>query len=495
LKVLVVDDVDSARQVLEAMLIPFSCRVTCVDSGQAALAALEHAPEDDPYQLVLMDWNMPGLDGLETSRLIKTHPRLAAIPTVIMVTAYGREMVMEQASNIGLDGFLIKPVTPSMLVDSIVGVFHTSSDPGGNTADAWGIKLLHDILNAHVLLVEDNEINRQLAQELLLQAGLAVTLAHNGQEAIELLERENFDAVLMDIHMPVMGGFEATRVIRDNPRHAALPIIAMTANAMTGDREKCLLAGMNDHIAKPIDPELLFAALTTWISPGQRDLPEGMTRTLATTAQVHAQPNPVLPDDLPGIDIPMGLKRTGGDATLLHKILMNFLRDHHGDAEAILCALQTKDVFLAQRIAHTLKGVSGAIGAKAVQTAAIALDAALRNQATATYRRLLDNLDNALALVISSLTWLEQQEIASPVETAAEAIDPQELQVMMNQLSNLLQDMDPDAEIAALALRKRLGPDNAQPLSNELVKQLITFDFDSASQTLARLREELGAHE
>ncbi|MDP2963086.1 MAG: response regulator [Sulfurimicrobium sp.] len=495
LKVLVVDDVDSARQVLEAMLIPFSCRVTCVDSGQAALAALERAPEDDPYQLVLMDWNMPGLDGLETSRLIKTHPRLAAIPTVIMVTAYGREMVMEQASNIGLDGFLIKPVTPSMLVDSIVGVFHTSSDPGGNTADAWGIKLLHDILNAHVLLVEDNEINRQLAQELLLQAGLAVTLAHNGQEAIELLERENFDAVLMDIHMPVMGGFEATRVIRDNPRHAALPIIAMTANAMTGDREKCLLAGMNDHIAKPIDPELLFAALTTWISPGQRDLPEGMTRTLATTAQVHAQPNPVLPDDLPGIDIPMGLKRTGGDATLLHKILMNFLRDHHGDAEAILCALQTKDVFLAQRIAHTLKGVSGAIGAKAVQTAAIALDAALRNQATATYRRLLDNLDNALALVISSLTWLEQQEIASPVETAAEAIDPQELQVMMNQLSNLLQDMDPDAEIAALALRKRLGPDNAQPLSNELVKQLITFDFDSASQTLARLREELGAHE
>ena len=211
LKVLVVDDVDSARQVLEAMLTPFSCRVTCVDSGQAALVALERAPEDDPYQLVLMDWNMPGLDGLETSRLIKTHPRLAAIPTVIMVTAHGREMVMEQASNIGLDGFLIKPVTPSMLVDSIVGVFHTSgSTPDGDAANAWGIKTLHDILNAHVLVVEDNEINRQLAHELLMQAGLAVTLAHNGQEAIELVERETFDAVLMDVHMPVMGGFEAT---------------------------------------------------------------------------------------------------------------------------------------------------------------------------------------------------------------------------------------------------------------------------------------------
>jgi polar amino acid transport system substrate-binding protein len=264
---------------------------------------------------------------------------------------------------------------------------------------------------------------------------------------------------------------------------------------MTGDREKCLLAGMNDHIAKPIDPELLFTALTTWISPGQRALPEGMTLTLATTGRVNAQPSFVLPDDLPGIDIPMGLKRTGGDTTLLHKILMNFLRDHHGDAQAILYALQTKDIFLAQRIAHTLKGVSGTIGAKAVQSAAIALDAALRNQATATYRRLLDNLDDALALVISSLTWLEQQEIASPVaETAAEAIDPQELQMMLNQLETLLQDMDPDAEIAALALRKRLGSNIAQPLTNELVKQLTTFDFDSASQTLARLKEELGVH-
>ena len=267
----------------------------------------------------------------------------------------------------------------------------------------------------------------------------------------------------------------------------------MTANAMTGDREKCLLAGMNDHVAKPIDPELLFTALTTWILPGERAFPEGLMREPAPVRRT--QQSTVLPDDLPGIDIPMGLKRTGGDATLLHKILMNFLRDHQDDAQAILRALQSKDIFLAQRIAHTLKGVSGAIGAKTVQSAAIALDAALRNQATATYRRLLDNLDEALALVISSLTWLEQQEIASQdTEAAAEAIDPQELQVMLNQLASLLQDMDPDAEIAALALRKRLGPGIAQPLTNELVRQLTTFDFDSASQTLARLREKLGIH-
>jgi two-component system sensor histidine kinase/response regulator len=494
LKVLVVDDVDSARQVLEAMLKPFSCRVTCVDSGQAALVALERAPEDDPYQLVLMDWNMPGLDGIETSKLIKTHPRLAAIPTVIMVTAHGREMVMEQAANIGLDGFLIKPVTPSMLVDSIVGVFHASSHPGDDTTDAWKIRKLHDILNARVLVVEDNEINRQLAQELLQQAGLVVTLAHNGKEAVDLVEQEDFDAVLMDIHMPVMGGFEATEIIRANPQRATLPIIAMTANAMAGDRDKCLVAGMNDHVAKPIDPELLFTALTTWISPGKRTLPDGVEP--AHTPVQSTQQTCVLPDDLPGIDIPMGLKRTGGDAVLLHKILMNFLRDHHDDAQAILRALQAQDTALAQRITHTLKGVSGSIGAKSLQPAAIALDAALRSRATATYRRLIDNLDDALALVISSLTWLEQQEIGKAnIETTSGTIDRQALQVLLDQLAGLLHDMDPDAEVVALDLRRLLGSGAAQPLTNELtnelVRQLATFDFDSASQTLARLREEL----
>lgn len=490
LKVLVVDDVDSARQVLESMLIPFTCRVTCVDSGQAALAALESAPEDDPYRLVLMDWNMPGLDGIEASKRIKMHPRLAEIPTVIMVTAHGREMVMEQAAHIGLDGFLIKPVTPSMLVDTIVGVFSAHpGDEAGDASDVWSIKTLHDILNAHVLVVEDNEINRQLAQELLQQAGLVVTLAHNGQEAVDLVERVHFDAVLMDIHMPIMGGFEATQIIRANPLRAHLPIIAMTANAMTGDRERCLAAGMNDHVAKPIDPELLFMALSTWIAPGQRALPDGVVRG-HTTTPVTPQAS-VLPDDLPGIDIAVGLRGAGGDAVLLHKILMSFLRDHQHDAQAIRQALDAQDTHLAQRIAHTLKGVSGSIGARTLRPAAIAMDAALRSRATATYARLLDALENALGLVVNSLTWLARQDVGSGVADASAApIDLAAMQPLLDQLAGLLRDLDPDAEEAALALRRRLGPD-AQATANELVKQLAKFDFDGAGHTLTRLREEL----
>ena len=494
LKVLVVDDVDSARQVLESMLLPFSCRVTCVESGQAALSALEAATEDDPYRLVLMDWNMPGLDGIEASRRIKMHPKLAAIPTVIMVTAHGREVVMERAADAKLDGFLIKPVTPSMLVDTIVGVFAPASSEasGPDRAATWGIKTLEGIVNAHVLVVEDNEINRQLAQELLQQAGLLVTLAHNGKEAVELVQRAHFDAVLMDIHMPIMGGFEATQLIRANPLLKQLPIIAMTANAMTGDREKCLAAGMNDHVAKPIDPELLFLALTTWIAPGIRTPPLGVARAQQMGSAVAK--STVLPDDLPGIDLPVGLKSTGGDAALLHKILMNFLRDHRDDAQAIRQALQAQDTHLAQRIAHTLKGVSGSIGARALRPAAIAMDAALRSRASATYARLLDNLDNALALVVASLSWLEQQEIGrTSAEVSPGPLNVEELQPLIEHLADLLRDMDPEAEVAALALRRRLGGGAAQAAGQELVVQLAKFDFESAGHTLARLRAELEA--
>lgn len=491
LKVLVVDDVDSAREVLESMLTPFSCRVTCVDSGMAALAALAEAPQDDPYRLVLMDWNMPGLDGIEASERIKQNPLLAEIPTVIMVTAHGREIVMEQAANVGLDGFLIKPVTPSMLVDTIVGVFNTSAsaEPSHEDSNHWGIKTLVEILNAHVLVVEDNEINRQLAQELLQQTGLVVTLAHNGKEALELIGRMHFDAVLMDIHMPVMGGFEATQLIRANPSWVQLPIIAMTANAMTGDREKCLAAGMNDHVAKPIDPELLFMALSTWIPPGKRSLPSGVA--VARSAIRPVQPNIQLPDDLPGIDIPMGLRGTGGDVVLLHKLLMNFLSDHANDAQTIREALHAQDTHLAQRIAHTLKGISGSIGAKGLRPAAIALDAALRSRAVATYPRLIDAMENELALVTRSLSRVAQQDALRIPDAPDDPLAPEVLIQMLDQLDALMRDMDPDAELAAQSLRVRLQPGAAQPLAQELVIQLAKFDFDSAGHTLTRLKEEL----
>lgn len=494
LKVLVVDDVDSAREVLAAMLQPFSCRVTCVDSGLAALEVLEQAPEDDPFKLVLMDWHMPGIDGIEASRRIKMHPRLAQIPTVIMVTAHGREMVMEQAAHQGLDGFLIKPVTSSMLVDTIVEVFSPRTNQAAEPGDAaavWGIQRMHSILNAHVLVVEDNAINQQLAQELLQQAGLKVTLANNGKEAVDLVTRVHFDAVLMDIQMPVMDGFEATRLIRAMPEHEHLPIIAMTANAMAGDRERCLGAGMNDHVAKPIDPDLLFMALTTWIAPGQRSLPTGLVRSPDAAPVIAATPKP-LPDDLPGIDLAAALRGTNGNAELLRQILLSFLQDHRNDAQDLRQALKSQDLVLAQRIAHTLKGLAGAIGAQELRPAAIAMDAALRSRTSPTYPRLLDRLENTLALVVHSLSSLEQGQndgaCAAPTVGTSGGAD---LQPLVAQLEHLLRDLDPDAEEVASLLLEQTGTGPLQPSALELVRHLARFDFDSANHTLNQLKAEM----
>jgi signal transduction histidine kinase/DNA-binding LytR/AlgR family response regulator len=492
LKVLVVDDVDSALDVMDSMLAPFSCRVTCVKSGQEALAALEQAPEDDPYNLVFMDWNMPGLDGIEASRRIKQHPHLSKIPTIIMVTAHGREMVMEQAAEVKIDGFLVKPVTASMLVDAIVGVLgpHPRKEGVEDAAQAWGIQRLHQILNAHILLVEDNAINRQLAMELLKQAGLVVSLANNGKEAVEMVQRSDFDAVLMDIHMPVMDGYEATRLIRAMPGKDTLPIIAMTANAMSGDREKCLAAGMNDHVAKPIDPDLLFAALNTWVSPGQRAQPDGMSGEKGAAPEARN----LLPDELPGIDLKMALRGAGGNAALLNRVLMNFLQDHANDAQALRDALKEHDLEQAERIAHTLKGLAGAIGAHDLRPAAIAMDAAIRSRSSDTYWRLLDRLDNTLTLVIHSLKQLAQQQSDTALPSGDAKLDEAAVPELVERLESLMRELDPDAEEVAIILRQRLGSSPMQVSAMELVRQLGSFDFDAARQTLNQLKQELKVH-
>ncbi|NQV02232.1 MAG: response regulator, partial [Bacteroidia bacterium] len=353
LKVLVVDDIASARKMFAATLSSFSFRVTCVDSGEAALEALEKAPADDPYRLVLMDYIMPGMNGMEASRRIKKSPRLAHITTLIMVTAYGKEDVMQQAEEVGLEGFLNKPVTPSTLLDTIVNVLGDKGGfrKAGKSPDQWKIKTLEGVKGAQILLVEDNKINQRVAQDLLTQAGLCVTIANNGKEAVELAETTVFDVILMDIQMPEMDGFEATRTIRANTSEAHLPIIAMTANAMTGDREKCLAAGMNDHVPKPIEPKILFETLVKWIPVGER---EGVLPT--TSSEESTTEKTALPEHLDGIHMETGLRRTGGNRALYSELLKDFVKDHGNDHQAIVDSLVKNDMEVAHRTAHTLKG-------------------------------------------------------------------------------------------------------------------------------------------
>jgi len=279
LRVLVVDDNASAREILAAMAQNFGLAVDVATDGVQALALLARSEKDaKPYHLVLMDWKMPVMDGVETIRQLQD---LGSIPSVIMVTAYGREEAMGSAQQRGvtLKSVLTKPVTASTLLEAIAEAL----DKGAPTdtrvhekADTHS-QAMAQLAGAHVLLVEDNDMNQELAMELLGNAGMTVVLANNGQEALDTLAQGGvFDGVLMDCQMPVMDGYTATREIRKNPLYKDLPVIAMTANAMAGDKEKVLEAGMWDHIAKPLNVADMFATLAKWIKPGAR---------LAQTAQ------------------------------------------------------------------------------------------------------------------------------------------------------------------------------------------------------------------
>jgi two-component system, sensor histidine kinase and response regulator len=261
---LIIDDNSSARTVLSSMLMNMTFVVDEAATGDEGIEMVRQAAKrSEPYEIIFVDWQMPVLDGIETSKRILALPDLAVPPHLVMVTAYGREDVLKQAEENGLENVLVKPVTSSTLFDTIVAVLHAHPEATGHVQIDPSFEI-DRTRGTRVLLVEDNEINQEVAIGLLEDAAIQVDLAENGEIAVRMAQENDYDAVLMDMQMPVMDGIEATRAIRSDPRFHNLPIIAMTANAMAADREKCLNAGMNDHIGKPIDPDQLFSVLLRW---------------------------------------------------------------------------------------------------------------------------------------------------------------------------------------------------------------------------------------
>jgi PAS domain S-box-containing protein len=273
-RVLVVDDNAAARIVLADMCVDLGFQVDVAVDGKQALHLVVAADTQDlPYRLVLLDWKMPGMDGVACARaLAERQPLRHPAPVILMVTAYSLDEATKRLADeqVTVGALLNKPVTPSTLLDACTAVFgkagpHTR--PSGQTAQLSRHVALE---GARILLVEDNEINAELAVELLTEAGVRVSVARNGKEALESLAVGQFDAVLMDCQMPVMDGYAATRALREDRSLKDLPVIAMTANAMLGDREAALAAGMNDHITKPIVIEEMFATLARWLPAASR---------------------------------------------------------------------------------------------------------------------------------------------------------------------------------------------------------------------------------
>ena len=274
--VLLVEDNEHAREVIAAMLRGLGCVVDTAAEGAEGLERVHQAAQTgSPYHLIFLDWRMPGLDGIATATSIRGL-RLPQPPLVLLITAYDRDEVLDAARAAGVDEVLAKPLSPSSLLDAVLRLMN----PGGQRADddesATPATDLSAIRGARILLVEDNPLNQEVAIEMLRQEGMQVDLAEDGVQALDRVRSTDYDLVLMDMQMPVMDGETATRAIRLLPDRADLPIVAMTANTMAGDRERCLAAGMNDHLGKPIDPDRLWAALLRWVKPrGDRN---GRTR-------------------------------------------------------------------------------------------------------------------------------------------------------------------------------------------------------------------------
>jgi two-component system sensor histidine kinase/response regulator len=439
LRVLVVDDNAAAREILQEPLSTIASRVDTVASGKEAIAAIQARDAAEPYDIVFMDWRMPGMDGLQASRHIKSDETLHHRPAIVLVTAFGREEVREEAERLHLDGFLLKPVTKSMIVDTLVNVFAAGSDElRGPTDHEQSSRLI----GARILLTEDNEINQQIAVELLEGAGATVTVANNGREAVEKLSaagRSAFDVVLMDLQMPEMDGYQATAKLRSDPVFAALPIIAMTAHATVEERQRCLAAGMNDHVSKPIDPAALYEAVARFYKPA-----DGVTTSSRPQAPAGGGGVPAVD----GLNTTDGLARVGGNQPLYLRILRQFV-DQQGPAVGeIADALATQGHAVAERLAHSLKGVAGNIGAMTVQSAAGALERLIRDRAPAAEveaarLRVGATLTPIIEGLRAALTPPVAEQPRSPEPTTAAS--PAAAREAAARLAALLADSDPGA--------------------------------------------------
>lgn len=486
-RLLVVDDAASAREILAGMARSFGLLVDVARNGAEALETVAEAERGgSPYDLVLMDWRMPGMDGVTCTHHLQAEHLAAGATTVIMVTAYGREEALHSAECQGavIKSVLTKPVTPSHLLDVLADVMGKRRAPESRAANGAAAteEAMAKLRGARLLLVEDNELNQELAGELLRQAGMEVTVAGHGREALGWLAVKAFDGVLMDCQMPEMDGYSATREIRGNPAWRDLPIIAMTANAMVGDREKVLKAGMNDHIAKPLNVAEMFATLARWVTPRRSEPPQG---------SAHPRSEAETLPDLPGLDTGAGLATTMGNIKLYRRLLKKF-HDGYRDFEALFrAALADPDPQAPARCAHTLKGTAGNIGAASVRAAATELEQACAGGSAEGIEDRLAATVAALAPLIGGLRDLAETD-EPPVPIIRPLPDTVLLRARLEQLGALIRDSDTSAAEAANALAETLaGTGHGVPL-DRLLAAIEAYDFEAAAaalETLARILE------
>ena len=490
-RVLVVDDSETAREALVEMLDAFGVTAHAVGSGEHALAMLTAtAARGMPYQVVLMDYMMPGWDGVETIRRIHAEPGLAAPPAILMVSACTRDTVQQQEGQLPLHGFLNKPVGPALLYHSLLQVLRPELAGANPPARVdTGARELARLRGARVLLVEDNTNNREVALDFLAAAPVQVDVAVHGLEALRMVQERDYDLVLMDIQMREMDGLTATRRIRATERLRALPIVAMTAHAMAGDRDKSLAAGMNDHITKPIDPEQLLRALLTWITPERLAgrINAGAPLPHATLA---APADPAVLPAIAGVDWELALAGVNGQQARLLKRVRSFLQEYRQAPRQLADALAAGESAPVQALAHNLKSSAAYVGAHALSSQAAQVEEKLRGGDAGAPAALVPSLIQALDTVLDGFGELVSPR-APRLEAPAPAPGPG-LPALVRQLSAWLIDDDARARDAAGELQALLpGPEHAA-LVGAIHAAVEDLEYQAALAPLAQLAQELG---
>jgi PAS domain S-box-containing protein len=477
----VVDDNPTAREIISTYLESFSFQVEEAANAADLFKLMKRARK--PFDLIVMDWLMPGITGTEAAEKVKTEIKPEKDPHIIMVSAYAASDMSDKPGAQYVDKFLTKPVSPSHLFDAIMHAFGYKEIETAHRKISAGRgfdpDLLVPIQGAEILLVEDNEINQQVACELLEQAKFRVEIANHGQEAIDKLALKRYDCVLMDVQMPVMDGFTATSVLREDPEFEDLPILAMTANATVEDRQRCLEAGMNEHIPKPINPTLLFETLLKWIPHGGRDVSE-----LGVAPKAGGRLIP----ELEGIDTQTGIERLGGNAEAYRKLLLKFA-ENQGDAMSqIKDAVDAGDSAAAVRLAHTLKGVGGSIGATALQSLSGKLESALKEDGSAIPLSLFESTEKELERILQLIRGMDGGS-GDEAGTGGGEI-PEDIVERLTALLELLQGYDSSADDALNALLEKTAGTALGPALQRMKKPIGQYDFDSAMELLKPIMEK-----
>ncbi|MDB5812150.1 MAG: multi-sensor hybrid histidine kinase [Betaproteobacteria bacterium] len=489
MRVLVVDDNASARLILGNLLAGMRFTATTAASGTAALETMHSAhAAGQPFKLVLIDWRMPDMDGIETLRRMRASAGYISTPAFVMATAFEAADLRQQSRDLDITAVLIKPVSPSTLLDTIMSAFGSESAQPTRRQQRYSEHqdAAAAVRGAHLLLVEDNDVNQEFALEILANAGVRVDIAANGAEAIVKVNQAHYDGVLMDCQMPVMDGYEATRRIRADSRFSTLPIIAMTANAMAGDREKCLTAGMNDHIPKPIDVGVLFSTLARWVAPSAE------TAAFAVALAADSGTASAMMS-IPGLDIDGALRRVGGNSALLMRMMQRFRESQSDVIPRIRTALAASDIVTAKREAHTLKGLAGSIGATAVQERTSALEEILARADIPACDEAITRLEQTVLGVIARLAAASSASAPSTSggNSSSESIDSVALCAELQPIAALIAEDDTGALAAFRQLQSQLAAAGQREKAQRLEKALSQYDFEQAKSLIAELGAEM----